>query len=110
MNSYYELVKNPVLIISLVAIIIAKVVPPRRINSWYGYRTKRSMKNQRTWDFAQQYSTTRILYVTLILLIVQIVINGFFETYSLSRLGVFMLWLTGVLFVIYVTEMKLEKM
>ena len=28
--------------------------PPRRINSIYGYRTARSMRNQETWDFAHQ--------------------------------------------------------
>ena len=29
--------------------------PPREINSIYGYRTKRSMKSQDTWDFAHEY-------------------------------------------------------
>ena len=29
--------------------------PPREINSIYGYRTSRSMKNQDTWDFAHEY-------------------------------------------------------
>lgn len=28
--------------------------PPKTINSWYGYRTTRSMKNQQTWDFAHR--------------------------------------------------------
>lgn len=28
--------------------------PPKHINSFYGYRTSRSMKNQQTWDFAHQ--------------------------------------------------------
>lgn len=28
--------------------------PPKNINSIYGYRTSRSMKNQQTWDFAHQ--------------------------------------------------------
>ena len=28
--------------------------PPKHINSFYGYRTTRSMKNQQTWDFAHQ--------------------------------------------------------
>lgn len=28
--------------------------PPKNINSMYGYRTSRSMKNQQTWDFAHQ--------------------------------------------------------
>ena len=29
--------------------------PPREINSGFGYRTSRSMKNQDTWDFAHEY-------------------------------------------------------
>lgn len=29
--------------------------PPQKINGLSGYRTKRSMKNQDTWDFAQAY-------------------------------------------------------
>ena len=33
-----------------------KTNPPRKINSGFGYRTNRSMKNQDTWDFAQLYS------------------------------------------------------
>ena len=28
--------------------------PPERINSVYGYRTARSMKNQETWNFAHE--------------------------------------------------------
>ena len=28
--------------------------PPKHINSFYGYRTSRSMKNQQTWDFAHE--------------------------------------------------------
>ena len=29
--------------------------PPKKINSVYGYRTKRSMKNSQTWAFAHHY-------------------------------------------------------
>lgn len=28
--------------------------PPRKVNTLFGYRTNRSMKNQETWDFAQR--------------------------------------------------------
>ncbi len=28
---------------------------PSKINSWYGYRTARSMKNMDTWKFAHQH-------------------------------------------------------
>lgn len=30
--------------------------PPKTINGGYGYRTSRSMRNQKAWDFAQVYS------------------------------------------------------
>jgi uncharacterized membrane protein len=29
--------------------------PPKNINNLYGYRTRRSMKNRDTWQFAQTY-------------------------------------------------------
>ena len=29
--------------------------PPKKINSVYGYRTRRSMRSQDTWDFAHYY-------------------------------------------------------
>lgn len=32
-----------------------KKSPPKEINSNFGYRTKRSMQNQDTWDFAHYY-------------------------------------------------------
>lgn len=30
--------------------------PPRQINTLFGYRTPRSMKNQDTWNFAHRYA------------------------------------------------------
>lgn len=35
--------------------------PPKKINSWYGYRTKSSMKNQERWDFAQNCSSKEMI-------------------------------------------------
>ena len=29
--------------------------PPKKINSVYGYRTRRSVRSQETWDFAHYY-------------------------------------------------------
>ena len=29
--------------------------PPKKINSFFGYRTSRSMRNQETWDCAHRY-------------------------------------------------------
>lgn len=46
------------LLIPVCMIIIGKAFsknPPKTINGVYGYRTARSMKNEDTWSFAQQY-------------------------------------------------------
>lgn len=37
--------------------------PPKDINPVYGYRTRMSMKNQDTWDFAHRYNG-KVWYLT----------------------------------------------
>ena len=49
--------------------IIPKIVKPKKINSWYGYRTALSMKNQETWDEGNKYSTNQYIIAGIILLI-----------------------------------------
>lgn len=46
------------LLLPALMIVIGKVFvkhPPRKINWAYGYRTRRSMKNQDAWDYAHLY-------------------------------------------------------
>ncbi|MBQ6020348.1 MAG: SdpI family protein [Clostridia bacterium] len=38
---------------------------PKRINRTVGYRTRRSMMNRETWEFAHQYSGKRLLFCGL---------------------------------------------
>ena len=52
---------------------LMKKRPPKTINHLYGYRTKRSMKDQKTWDFAQQYSAKEMIQAGLYLLAVSII-------------------------------------
>ncbi|WP_442264632.1 SdpI family protein [Tenacibaculum sp. ZS6-P6] len=35
--------------------------PPKKINSFYGYRTFRTMQNQKIWDFANGYFNKQFL-------------------------------------------------
>lgn len=35
--------------------------PPQRINSFYGYRTSRSMRSQQAWELAQRLSARSML-------------------------------------------------
>lgn len=39
--------------------------PPKKINSLYGYRTHRSMKNQDVWNYAQKKSAKEMMKVGL---------------------------------------------
>ncbi len=54
----------------LIAGLVMKVLPPKKINSFYGYRTSTAMKNQETWDFTQKLGTTELLKWGTILLLV----------------------------------------
>ena len=42
--------------------------PPKRINGIYGYRTKRSMQTQETWNFAHRYFGALWVKIGLVLL------------------------------------------
>lgn len=35
--------------------------PPKKINYFYGYRTKRSMKNNENWSFANNYAAKLLI-------------------------------------------------
>ena len=48
--------------------------PPKKINPLYGYRTNRSMQNQKVWDFANKVSTKYLLVASLITSLVQAII------------------------------------
>ncbi|MEN1786431.1 MAG: SdpI family protein [Bacteroidota bacterium] len=53
-------------IILLIGGFLFKKYPPKKINPWYGYRTKRSMKNQERWVFAQRTASKNHIKYSLI--------------------------------------------
>ncbi|SCP96204.1 SdpI family protein [Anaerobium acetethylicum] len=59
----------PAIIIVIGAVF--KKHPPKKINSFAGYRTVRSMKSQKAWDFANRYSARLMLSCGVILLVYQ---------------------------------------
>ena len=61
--------------------------PPRNINSLYGYRTSRSMKNQQTWDFAHRECGRLWFRLGLILLPVTLVAMAFLWGRSEGEIG-----------------------
>ena len=61
--------------------------PPKNINSFYGYRTSHSMKNQQTWDFAHQVCGKLWSRLGLILLPVTLVPMVFLWGRSVDEIG-----------------------
>ncbi len=64
----YKLFENPLVnitffcgIIFVICGLIILYFPPKKINALYGYRTKKSMKNQEYWDFTQKYSAKEMI-------------------------------------------------
>lgn len=54
------------LIFILAGILLLKF-PPKKINSFYGYRTGSSMKNQERWDFSQKYAAIEMIKLAAVL-------------------------------------------
>jgi len=59
---------NPLFVIPLLTGIILVLagfmmikLPPKKINSLYGYRTNSSMKSQERWDFSQKYAGRELM-------------------------------------------------
>ena len=53
----------------LAALVLSKF-PPKKINYFYGYRTKASMKSQESWNFSQNYTSKKMKYISLYIFII----------------------------------------
>ena len=62
-------------VIFLLAGLIQKRCPPKEINSLYGYRTTRSMKDQQHWDEGNKYSKQFMLNCGWVLLVAGILLS-----------------------------------
>ncbi|CAA0209724.1 SdpI family protein [Tenacibaculum maritimum] len=79
------------------------------INPIMGYRTKRAMKNQKNWSFAQKYFSKNWLFSIPIILISQVPIL-FDKTMELVIPISLMNFIIYTVYLIYVTEKKLKEM
>ena len=83
--------------------------PPKEINGLYGYRTPRSMKNQKIWDYSQVYSAKVMMkYGEYFLLLC---LPGYFMDIApeiATGLGLLIL-LIGVALMVFQVEAQLKK-
>jgi uncharacterized membrane protein len=96
-------------IVFLLLGLIMYYFPPRKINSLYGYRVFRSMKDQKNWDFAQKYSSLKIMQCSLFLFLISSakLLLPIQETFE-SILGYIGLAIV-IIFVIHSTEKALKN-
>lgn len=88
--------------------------PPREVNAIYGYRTKRSMKNRETWEFAHRFCGRLWLGLGLLLLPVSLVPMLFVMGASVEAVGsvgliLIMLQLAPMVLSFLPTEYALKK-
>lgn len=88
-------------------------MPPDKMNYIYGYRSKMSMKNQDTWNFAQKYAGKVWVYSSLINVVISAMIVLIFKSTDISE-TVTIIFLNVIqplilLLVIPLTEINLRK-
>lgn len=83
--------------------------PPKKINMFYGYRTKNSIKSQKHWDFAHIYSGRLFLIYGLVLLILAFVVNFFNFNNTIGNFIAIAIFIVGVLIIIMKTERTINK-
>lgn len=102
----------PVFMIGLGILFVKR--PPVKVNHWYGYRTRMSMKNRDTWDFAHRYAGKIWLITGWIILLVTIPVMLMFlgkdpETVGIAGAIVCIVQSILMAGVIVPTEMALRK-
>jgi uncharacterized membrane protein len=87
--------------------LILRKYPPKKINHFYGYRTNRSMKNQRIWDAANEYSSELMYRFCIYSFLIPVVCYFLFPSWNLliTVVGNTLL----IFLVIYYTEKYLSK-
>ncbi|MDF2456806.1 MAG: SdpI/YfhL protein family [Cytophagaceae bacterium] len=86
--------------------------PPGEINSMYGYRTRRSMKNQVNWRFANALSNRLMLIVSHIYLLIALLLLLIFHNILSGQCYIAIstcLFLIAMALVIIITEYKLKQ-
>ncbi|MDR0791476.1 MAG: SdpI family protein [Methanomassiliicoccaceae archaeon] len=84
--------------------------PPSKINSVYGYRTPRSMSDQKLWDFSQRYSGKLMAYVGIISIVASLFVWMAFPITLTVFLVMTFFPVAAMLPVLLITESKMKKM
>jgi hypothetical protein len=92
----------------LAVTLIFRYFPPKGINSWYGYRSMRSMRSPEEWKAANEHSSRLLLRLALTMPGVQLI--SYFLLPRMYSLPVPMIFFVGgTIFSMFQTENFLKK-
>lgn len=110
MEKYIIILLVPALILACGVISLNR--PPKQINSFYGYRTPRSMRDKRSWDYAQSMMSEYFIYYSLLSLVISAILavlsRIFFDRDYIPCL-IMLLQCIGIFAVIVRVENNLKK-
>ena len=88
--------------------VIYATYPPKKINYIYGYRTKRTMANQKVWDYANKIGARMITQVGFLTTAIGLIVYWLYpgETAILVQAGVMV---GGLIFGMVLCENDLNK-
>lgn len=94
----------------LLAGVIFRILPPKKINSYFGFRTTSSMSTQINWDLAHSYSGKLLILTSLISICICLILY-FITTIQISIFIGLSLTIKAIyiLLVIILTERKLRR-
>jgi uncharacterized membrane protein len=103
------LIDVPIVTLTLVILIIFRMLPPKKMGAWYGYRTTNSMKSQEHWDLGQKLSADSGIFHMGVLLFIQIAAFLFTDGTVITRTWILILWIASFAMIITGVEKKLKQ-
>ncbi len=86
--------------------LLFKWFPPKKINGIYGYRTNKSMSNQKTWDYAQLIGANSMMLTGVVLGAIGVIFYFTkFSNYTIELI----IFLLGFIVMLIIDEYKLKK-
>lgn len=66
MELLFYILSGLIAVSPLIAGIILKIRPPKKINCWYGFRTEISASSQEAWDYAHKICAKLLLICSIV--------------------------------------------
>lgn len=89
--------------------VVMLVFPPKRINSFYGYRTPTSQSSPERWKFAQTYAARLMFFVGLVCVAVSMYTQFFDVSESFESTAGYIIMAVAIIFLFFKTESAIKS-